>query len=424
MDWLYRFTSNNQYPDPVEEIDALCTLDDDGNQVFLLLANRPSPPMTSASKGDLVGLCTGKDGVLILEGLATVDGECIEGQTPCSVQPIYGVLANRTFLPLTNLIRKVGKPLDETVLSASEQRSFLNGQAFVKNLSQPSETRRTASETKRSDETPPSQDDNTERISRFNKIKLPQHAPKFTVIGLDPTAGTWGSGMKEGPKKRMPSFSLEWNGVHFQPSDDPLNWHLTNQEFWETASKISAVLACIDGPCGTNGPELADDGKGWKTGERHGTRSGELELSRDGINLFWTTQNTVMKFEGASRWIARSLVLFSEEPQRTKIETHPHGAFTFLWRLLGNCGALPKKSKSGGMKARLAMLRSFIPDIAENLVPNHDAMDAACAALVAGLHQLGMTKSFGSVDKGGMIWMPDIEKLKKLVHEVEEVASV
>src|SRR5206468_7906979 len=127
-----------------------------------------------------------------------------------------------------------------------------------------------------------------------------------------------------------------------------------------------------------------------------GTRSGELQLSREGVNLFWTTQNTVLRFEGASRWIARSLVLFSEQPERQKIETHPHGAFTFLWRMFGNSGTPPKKSKTAGRQARLAILRSFIPGLADGMVPNHDALDAACAGLVAGLHQFRLTMPFGT----------------------------
>ena len=44
MAWLYRLTSNDEYPDPVEVIDALCTLDDDGEQAFLLLSHRSAPP--------------------------------------------------------------------------------------------------------------------------------------------------------------------------------------------------------------------------------------------------------------------------------------------------------------------------------------------------------------------------------------------
>jgi predicted nuclease with RNAse H fold len=146
-----------------------------------------------------------------------------------------------------------------------------------------------------------------------------------------------------------------------------------------------------------------------------GIRGGELALSRTGVNLFWTTQNTVTKFEGASRWIARSLVLFSEQRERTNIETHPHGAFTFLWQLFGMAGTLPKKLKATGRNARLAILRAFIPDLSDEMVPDHDAVDAACAALVAGLHRLGLTVAFGNANNGGQIWMPDRIKLNSFI---------
>ena len=179
-------------------------------------------------------------------------------------------------------------------------------------------------------------------------------------------------------------------------------------------------MVCIDGPCGTNGPRLLADLSDWDSNGSKGTRGGELALSRHGVNLFWTTQNTVTKFKGASRWIARSLVLFSEDSKQEKIETHPHGAFIFLWRLLGGRGTLPKKSKSSGREARLTMIQSFIPGLSEDMVPNHDALDAACAALVGGLHHLGLTVPFGASNDGGQLWMPDETKLKALLRKKAE----
>lgn len=191
--------------------------------------------------------------------------------------------------------------------------------------------------------------------------------------------------------------------------DDPLTLHTKNAEFWQLTGDCRAVLACIDGPCDTNGPGLLADLSDWDRSCRGGTRGGELALSRAGVNLFWTTQNTVLKFEGASRWIARSLVLFSEAPAMSKIETHPHGAFTLLWRLFGWKGKLPKKSSPSGRLARIALLQTCIPGLTDAMVPNHDAVDAACAALVAGLHRLGLTTPFGTKRDGGQLWMPDIK---------------
>jgi len=228
--------------------------------------------------------------------------------------------------------------------------------------------------------------------------------------------------MAEGPKE-MPSFTLRWDGDGFRPDDQPLAWHLTNDGFRAEVGRRGAVLTCIDGPCGTNGPRLLSDLSGWDEQGPQWTRDGELALSRQGVNLFWTTQNTVMKFEGASRWIARSLVLFSGSPEQMKIETHPHGAFTFLWQLFGGTGTPPKKSKPSGRQARLALLRSFIPGLSDGMVPNHDALDAACAALVAGLHHLGLTIPFGASNEGGQIWMPDVNKLAAFLASVKEVSA-
>jgi predicted nuclease with RNAse H fold len=246
--------------------------------------------------------------------------------------------------------------------------------------------------------------------------------PPFTVIGIDPTAGTWESRMIEGPK-RMPSFALHWDGSAFHPTEKPLQWHPTNQSFWQRVDEVGAALSCIDGPCRTNGPCLLSDDSGWEKRGKSGLRVGELELSRQGINLFWTTQNTVEKFDGASRWIARSLKLFSEDG-RAKIETHPHGAFTFLWRLFGGLGPLPKKKKRIGRDSRLALLKAFVPTLTLEMVPDDDAMDAACAALVAGFHQMGLTKAFGDDTNGGKIWMPDIEKLRAYLPPPGEAPSV
>jgi hypothetical protein len=409
-DWLCRFTSNRTYPDPVEEIDALCTLDDDGEQAFLLLADRSAPPLCGASCGDIVGLCTSQNGRLILHGTGVIAGACIRGDTPPTVQPLYGKLSNRVFSPLKDLVRQHSNELDEATLSKQDQEAFLKGQSFVKRISagKPVGRKRVGP-----GQTKPKGDGQS--TLAFPSVTLPKSASPFLVVGLDPTAGTWASKMCEGPKE-MPSFALVWDGEGFHPDKEPLHWHSTNLAFWTLVQSGQAGLTCIDGPCGTNGCRLFADLSAWDSNGSDGTRSGELQLSQEGINLFWTTQNTVLRFEGASRWIARSLILFSETPEFQKIETHPHGAFTYLWRMFGNSGTPPKKSKNPGRQARLAVLRSFIPGLTEAMVPNHDAVDAACAALVAGLHQLGLTKSFGTVNDGGVIWMPDTVRLARMIQ--------
>ncbi|MDB5350154.1 MAG: hypothetical protein JWN86_1401 [Planctomycetota bacterium] len=404
MDWLYRFTMNNQYPDPLEEIDALCMLDSEGEPTFLLLADRQSPPLSGSSCGEVVGLCTSQGGQLVLHGTALVAGECLRGDTPLSVRPIYGGLAGRVFCPLKDVDRLPSDGLPASILSHTEQKTFLKGQSFVKRLGSGAPSIRRPATASLGGATAPL------TTVTFPTLVFPHKLPAFTVVGLDPTAGTWESKMTVGPKE-MPSFALRWEGDCFRPEGDPLAWHLKNEGFRCEAIRRESVLTCLDGPCGTNGPRLLADLSGWDANGSTGTRGGELLLSRQGVNLFWTTQNTVMKFDGASRWIARSLVLFSEDSNQRKIETHPHGAFTFLWQLFGGRGALPKKSKSSGRRVRLAILRSFITGLSDSMVPNHDALDAACAALVAGLHHLGLTIPFGNTSDGGELWMPDRTRL-------------
>ena len=40
-------------------------------------------------------------------------------------------------------------------------------------------------------------------------------------------------------------------------------------------------------------------------------------------------------------------------------------------------------------------------------LPDHDAVDAAAAALVAAMHRLGMARAAGTEAGGGRIWLPD-----------------
>lgn len=61
--------------------------------------------------------------------------------------------------------------------------------------------------------------------------------------------------------------------------------------------------------------------------------------------------------------------------------------------------------------------------LTESMVPNHDALDAACAALVAGLHRLGLTVPFGKNNDGGQLWMPDGVKLAALLPSSEEAPA-
>jgi hypothetical protein len=251
--------------------------------------------------------------------------------------------------------------------------------------------------------------DNSETLD-LGHVDIPPSKSPFEagiVVGLDPTAGTWESRMTRGPKG-MPSVALHVSadGI-ISAVHNPVRIHESNADFWNCVTEYGSTMVCIDGPCATNGPKLLDDLSAWDTASENGMRASERELAKRGVGLFWTTKNTVLKFLGASRWIARSLVLFREQPQITAIETHPHGVFTFLWRAFGKKGSPPKKTRAEGRAARLAILQAFVPNLQSESLPDHDAVDAACAALIAAFHVMGLTTSFGTSGTGGSIWMPD-----------------
>jgi len=253
---------------------------------------------------------------------------------------------------------------------------------------------------------------------KIARVRFPPNSSRFTVIGLVPTAATWESSLSTGTKK-MPSFALNWDGK-FSPAANPLSWHKTNDDFHSEANARDATLVCIAGPAGTNGPRLKKESGtySWDTSEIGGNRDAELALSQEGVKLFLTNQNTVRTMEAASRWVARSLVLFSMLPEHRRIETHPSGAFTYFSRLLSpNRHLTPRKETAGHLK-RVEILQAFIPELTSEILKNREVTYAVCAAFIAGLHQLGFTTPFGSYQSGGRIWLPDIEKLGSLVsHE-------
>jgi len=404
MDWIYRFTANDDYPNPLEEIAGLAAIDDEGYPTFLLLNRHKTPPMSGAAGGEVVGLCTSSGGRVILHGTAVVVAKPqVHPTTPPSVVGLYGTLADRMFCEIDDiqLVEEVG-PLEESIVSGNDQTTFLSGQATAKRTGK---ARPTAERVRRR---------KLESKGFFGfdgfmvSIPVPQGVNEV-VLGLDPTAGTWESEMREGIKKAMPSFAIRISNGSLQLPDSPVRWHRKNSEFWDRAKELRAAAVCIDGPCGTNGPFLREDYSAWSPDGSPGTRDAEVELFRRGVGLYWTTQRTVTRFKGADRWIARSLRLFNDEPGISKIETHPHGAFTFLWRAFGQDGTPPKKTTEAGGEARIAILRKFLPGLTNDMVDDHDAVDAAVSALVMALHRLGKTTSFGNEARGGLIWMPDIE---------------
>jgi hypothetical protein len=246
------------------------------------------------------------------------------------------------------------------------------------------------------------------RPPSLHRVRAPARdgpaVPPFRAIGLDPTAGSWAARMASGPRP-MPSVVLAWTGAQLR--FEGCERHRDNGSFWRRAREAGARSAGIDGPCGTNGLSILPDWSGWDRSRIGGLRDAELALAATGLGLFWTSHATITRFDGASRWIARSLALFAGAAGvADAIETYPHGAFTVLWRGAGGRAALGHKATSRGRANRLALLRAHVPDLRERELRDHDAVDAAAAALVAALHRLGRTVAYGTEAGGGRIWLP------------------
>src|SRR5579862_8541062 len=392
MDWLYRLIVHDDFPDPLEEIAALAAIDDEGGPAFLMLQERKDAPGKGALPGDTFLLGAARPGEQFMVcGEAIVCGNPKIQSTPPSVIALYGQQRDRLFVPLGSVV--VCEPR-QVPLTALELKAFLRGQATAKQLGQ--KNSRLSPKNVAAPVVPPT------AVPAFDPLQWQgSPAQPFVGIGLDPTAGTWLSGMTENHEKRMPSVALSWTGTGI--SFNGIEWHTTNESFWTRVRTASPALVCIDGPCATNGLRIRD-WREWDGSAVGGTRDGEVELTHEGVSLYWTTHASVMRFKAASEWIARSLKLFEEATAVNEdfqtIETHPYGAFTFLWRAAGLTAPLPKKATPQGRAARLAMLKAFVPTLRDTDLVDHDAVDACVAAVVAVLHRLGLTRGFGTVAGG------------------------
>lgn len=226
----------------------------------------------------------------------------------------------------------------------------------------------------------------------------------FVAVGVDPTAGTWASRMRAGPKP-MAAVAISCDGRRLRLAG--VERARTNADLWAFCRAAGARIVAVDGPCATNGLRLRARSRGWDLRSRGGRRDGEVALAAEGFSLFWTTHATLARFDGAARWIARSLRLFADPAGRAfeRIEVYPHGAF----RALG--GRLPAKGTRAGRAGRLAVLARLVAGTSAAALPDHDALDAAAAALVGALRGLGLARKVGTVEGGGEIWMPDAEAL-------------
>lgn len=238
---------------------------------------------------------------------------------------------------------------------------------------------------------------------------LPTHFPELRgrqYLGIDLTAGDPATGYDEGRKPfPLVSATVDEEGAL---SLEKVGTFTALRELLAHDYMKRASLLVIDGPCGANGITLRRDRSGFEYGDVDGRREAETALCARGIRLFWTTRNTIAAFDGAARWIARSLALFRSlnEAGRLAIETHPHAVYFLLRRQCGCERPLPRKTSRAGRDERLRILQTFAPQLDPGQLPDHDSLDAAAAALLAVLHDAGLTRAFGSEATGGVIWVP------------------
>jgi predicted nuclease with RNAse H fold len=368
--------------------------------------------MCTAAASDRVLLCVRAPGVLVCHGEATV-AEVPKplAATPEDVRDLYGDHRDRWFVQLAEIT--LAEPRDVNELSPVERQQFLRGQSFVKRLSRRGVSSRSA----------PLGDDRglsaphaskiatTARDSLFPVTAITigvEGAAPVVVIGLDPTAGTWESGMQRGPKS-MTSVTLDLSQGRLRARQSLVHRHDNNAAFLDHVREVNASVVCIDGPCATNGFGMLPGWSGWDLSKQGAPREAERELAREGVSLYWTTLRTLEAFDGASRWIARSLRLFDQASgirASAFVETHPHAVFTLLWRDLRSSMPLKPKTSFEGRKQRLAVLQKFIHDLDDADLQNHDEVDAAAAALMAGLYAASKARSRGAENCGGLIWVP------------------
>jgi hypothetical protein len=131
--WVYRFTGNVHFPEPVHEIATLAALDEECEGAWLMISARADPPGKGAAPGDEFLLCAdGGDG-LRLHGRAIVRGGIeLRPEAPASVRSLYSGHPNRMYLPLQQV--ELVKPAPVPGLSDEEVRRFTSGQSYVKKI--------------------------------------------------------------------------------------------------------------------------------------------------------------------------------------------------------------------------------------------------------------------------------------------------
>ncbi|MEZ4318756.1 MAG: DUF429 domain-containing protein [Myxococcota bacterium] len=222
-------------------------------------------------------------------------------------------------------------------------------------------------------------------------------------VGVDLTAGVPETAYDTGPLP-FPAVLLA-RGATLELED--VRTFTSLRAFREWVEAVDPTGLAIDGPCGAVGIALDAERRRFVF-DAPDTRPAERELVKAGIRLFWTTRKTVESFDGAARWIARSLVVFEDlrSAGRDPVETHPHGVFEMLRRADPDADGLAAKTSADGRRQRLALLAAHLPGLEGARLPDDDFVDAAAAALLAALRDEGRARPYGSVERGGQIWLP------------------
>lgn len=138
MAWIYRMTRNDRYPDPTDEVRELIAISARREQAFLLLSNRPNPPLSGRQvrRGDPIYLCI-SDPQARVRGLLVHArgrlGTLYHGSTPASVESIYGELNDRDFREVVDMRMCDPGPIEARILGFSEEDEsrLLAGQAHA-----------------------------------------------------------------------------------------------------------------------------------------------------------------------------------------------------------------------------------------------------------------------------------------------------
>jgi len=129
--WFYLFASNKKYPDPEFEIKSLAQRDKGGELVYLKLSSRDDAPMKNAHEGEIVYLCTRRDGRWLVHGDAVLVGDPERGGTPGSISSIYGSIEQPTWWRRLQSVTVYQEPKGETDLGLDEGTLPSTGQAHV-----------------------------------------------------------------------------------------------------------------------------------------------------------------------------------------------------------------------------------------------------------------------------------------------------